>query len=1284
LLPLSANCKASLAALTGKYIQHINDHPEQTIAQICFSAATTRDHFKHRLAVVACSREELLARLREFCSGEDTSQVACGQCQSGGAGPAERVGFLFTGQGTQYAGMGRELYESQPVFRDTIDRCGSILSDQLDLPLTKLLSDQSTATAAQLDQTMYLQPALFALQYALVELWKSWGISPTAVIGHSSGEYAAACAAGVMTLEVGLQLVATRGQLMDSLPQTGTMAVVMADEARVQAAIKPYGEQISIAAVNGPDIVVISGQREATEQVVRQLQADGVDTETLNTSNAGHSALIDPMLEPLRSVADNLPYAPPRIAMISNVTGELAGNEVACGSYWVRHAREPVRFADGIKALAATGCNTFVEIGPAPNLLAMGMGCLKRLRPRPTWLPSLTKDRSSWDSLLHSLAKLYVKGNNIDWAGFHRPYDPARVSLPTYMFARQTFPVQHDASQEIGQGQGPTDPAALVAGSASTNVNENSPSASAAVKSAVSDLTTHAQLDPAGYQTVDRQQKTSPLPAPSLVAATLDHFRFGLEAESRAVTSQLDEAAIRYVINAFEQLGFAWNVDAAFSEQQLHRQVPEPSRPKLARVLSRLTERGLLDQDNGVYRVKLAAPDGDAEAILQALQRDADYPECELMRRAGSSLASIWKGEVEPLSILFPDGATDQAGDFYSHSRLLEKYNAIAGQALGEAVSRLPTNASLRVLEVGAGTGGLTTFLLPQLPAAQSEYVFTDLSPLFLHAAQQRFSEYPFLQTQLLDISQPGQRQGLPAGSFDLVVAANVLHATPRLHETLSHVNQLLKPGGWLMLLEAANPPFWGDMVFTLIDGWWNFKDTQLRPDYPLMQRDRWVQVLSETQFDDIACLNDAKFQDESQNTLYLARAKTTVVSPAAPSEQPAAASGHGIITPTVTTTATSKRQDDDTRTLRDSLVDIFDQNGMCDLVRNHAARVMRLKPDDIELTQPLSELGLDSLMATELRAQLGHTFGRELSLNTLQMRRSIQEIAAYVHEDQASADAHDQATADSSLPDLEVNTPRAHLVPLQPNGNKTPLFFIPAGYGDLFAFQQISHAIGMNQPVYGLQPASAKRVKTFRQMSIYRLVSAYISEITKVQPEGPYFLSGYSAGAIIVVELARELMRQGKDVGLLVIFDPPSHVPRWLDSIYEINYRISVATGLINVASRLRSRFARRLFHTVLDEGLRTHTSVTRNHRVAPYPGRITHFRASLSQSSLVGMKPAGRFWRQIAQEGTEVHWIPGTHYGMLRGSGASVVVDELRDCLQRATSSHRPNRSERQGTLP
>jgi thioesterase domain-containing protein/SAM-dependent methyltransferase/acyl carrier protein len=570
------------------------------------------------------------------------------------------------------------------------------------------------------------------------------------------------------------------------------------------------------------------------------------------------------------------------------------------------------------------------------------------------------------------------------------------------------------------------------------------------------------------------------------------------------------------------------------------------------------------------------------------------------------------------------------------------------------------------VLEVGAGTGGLTGHLLPQLPADKCEYVFTDVSPLFLHAACERFSEFPFLQTDLLMSSKSPLEQGFDPNSFDLVLASNVLHATPRLHDTLTHVRQLLKSNGWLMLLEAANPPFWGDMVFTLIDGWWSFEDRELRPDYPLMRRDRWCQVLAETGFDDVACLNDANLMDDSTHTLYLAKGGSSLPDTPLGSTVPAQQTGD---VPLATAELNAEEQRRDGVTLEEMLIDVLDESELASLIRNHAARVMRLKTELIDPAQPLADLGLDSLMATELRARLGSVLGHDLSLNTLQMRRSVQEIASYVQQAIIAGDvAADGANTSAGL-DLE--TPRVHVVPLQPKGSRTPLFFVPAGYGDLVAFEDIAHAIGTEQPVYGLQPASAKQLKTVRQMSIYRLVSAYLSEVREVQPTGPYQLSGYSAGGIIVVELARELLRQGEEVSLLVIFDPPSHVPFWLDWFYTVTYGFCRFTGLLALANWLRVRPLQRLFHAFLDEGLRTHTTITREHRVASYPGRITHFCPSSAQSSLVSMKPVSRFWRQIARDGTELHWIPGSHYGMLRGPGAAVVVDELHDCLQRAELS-------------
>lgn len=1219
LLPLSGQSEHALREVTAKYAAHIDAHPELSLQDLCFTAAIGRTHLSKRIAILASSRDQLLASLNAYASGEQDYRIITDRTPQDAAA-VNRLCFLFTGQGTQYAGMGRELYESQPVFRGAIERCARILRDKFDLELTDLLYGDA-CDAHLLNQTADAQPCLFSLQYAIAELWKSWGVSPGAVIGHSLGEYAAAQAAGVFDLEVGIELVATRGRLMGALPETGCMAVVMAGESRVNAAIASDGERVTIASINGPDNVVISGEHDAVHELLAKLTAEGVDAELLNTPNAGHSSLIDPILEPFGSFAEQFDYNRPRIEMISNVTGELATDELACGSYWVRHARSPVRFADGMQRLASLGCRRFIEIGPNPNLLTMGMGCLKGIRPQPRWLPSLAKVRSAWETMLDSLAQLYVAGSAIDWQGFYAPYVCSRVSLPTYAFQRQAY-----------------------------SVSRRQPSDS------------------------------SPLPPPAEVAAKVEYLCAGLEDEAQVLTPRLDEIAIRFVIEAIETLGFKWHVESEISEQELWERIPEQHRPKVTRVLDRLVERGWLVRGECGYIIQRASPAESANTLAAALRRECSGPECDLLSRAGPALASIWQCHTEPLGILFPSGATDQALEFYSRARLLAGYNQLAAEALREAVAALPPHSPLRILEVGAGTGGLTTHLLQALPAESCEYVFTDLSPLFLNAARERFGEFAGLQSQILDISRAPLQQGLTPCSFDLVVAANVLHATPRIDDTLTNVQQLLKPGGWLLLLEGANPPLWGDAIFTLIDGWWSFEDRELRPDYPLMRPDAWCRSLAMAGFNDVACLNDAMLKDGSSNTLYLARSGAASAS--------VRSRKRTQITPPI---GMPPPQDPDTDklsvrpdpTLRETLVDMFDERELTQLVRTLAGRVMRLNPDSIDSTQPLSELGLDSLMATELRAQLGQILQRELTLNSLQLRRSVDEIVKYVHDDYSRRDSQPAAT-DMALADFEVATPRAQVVSLQAEGTKTPLFFVPAGYGDLFAFQEIAHAMGMDQPVYGLQPASAKHVKTFRQMSVYRLISAYIEQIKHIQPHGPYLLSGYSAGGIIVVELARELLRQGNEVGLLVIFDPPSHVPFWLDWFYRLNYHISKATRLLNVVRRLRSKFIRRLFHTVLDEGLRTHSAVIREHRLLTYPGLITHFRSRLSQSSLVSMRPMGSFWRRIALEGTEVHWIPGTHYGMLRGAGASVVVDELRDCLQRADAQKGKQVSPRRDATP
>ncbi len=310
--------------------------------------------------------------------------------------------------------------------------------------------------ATTLSETAYTQPALFVMEYALTELWQTWGIKPDVVIGHSVGEMVAACVAGVFSLEDGLKLVATRGRLMSELPRNGAMVSLLFDdstissaEARVQQAIAPYHNQAAIAAINGPGSIVLSGKRETVLAITEQLAAEGVKTRQLTVSHAFHSPLMEPMLDEFRQVAAAITYHNPKLSVVSNLTGRLVNEKIARPDYWVRHAREAVRFADGVQTLHELGVGILVEIGPKPVLVGMAQQCLDQdikmpgdkaspLPPTPClFLPSLRENQSDWQQMLASLGELYVYGVNIDWRGFDKDYQQHKVALPTYPFQRK-------------------------------------------------------------------------------------------------------------------------------------------------------------------------------------------------------------------------------------------------------------------------------------------------------------------------------------------------------------------------------------------------------------------------------------------------------------------------------------------------------------------------------------------------------------------------------------------------------------------------------------------------------------------------------------------------------------------------------------------------------------------------------------------------------------------------------------------------------------------------------
>jgi len=432
-LAVSAKSEAALVDLSRRFATHLESHPTQSVADLCYTANTGRTHFAHRLAIVAESTAQFQERLGAFAAGRKTDVPA----STGVAGwEAPKIAFLFTGQGSQYVGMGRALWKTEPTFRSFIECCDEFLRPHLGRSLLSVMHAEGDEPL--LDETGYTQPALFVLECAIAEVWKSWGIRPSLVLGHSVGELAAAYVAGLFSLEDGLRLVAERGRLMQALPKDGAMAAVFADEARVCEALRGHERSVSVAAVNARDNVVVSGTRSAVRAVLDELARASISARPLKVSHAFHSPLMEPIRQAFEMTARQIPFATPTIGLVSNLTGRVIRDDaMSHPGYWIRQLREPVRFMDGVRTLEAEGCDVVLEIGPAPVLIGLGQRSVQR--DGGLWVTSLRKGRDDWQQMLETLAAIHVRGASVDWEGFDRHAPRRRVSLPTYPWQRKRY-----------------------------------------------------------------------------------------------------------------------------------------------------------------------------------------------------------------------------------------------------------------------------------------------------------------------------------------------------------------------------------------------------------------------------------------------------------------------------------------------------------------------------------------------------------------------------------------------------------------------------------------------------------------------------------------------------------------------------------------------------------------------------------------------------------------------------------------------------------------------------
>ncbi|MEH1901388.1 MAG: SDR family NAD(P)-dependent oxidoreductase [Nostoc sp.] len=1012
LLTLSAKTSEALRELAQKYCQYLIEHPDETLADICFTANTRRSQFLYRLAAIASSNLELHQQLQAFIQGESVTKLLKGQVSRTSA---PKVAFFFSGEGLQVSNLGDELYHTQPAFRQALGRCADILA----LPISEILSPQTSNSVN-----------LFALEYALFQLWQSWGIKPYFVFGDGVGEYVAACVAGVFSLEDSLKLVTNLGkltleksfQLAQSikyfLPEIPVISPLSNEVATADYWSRKLIEKIEFknlqnyAAIASSskgldranagydfclemgwevslykdEFSVISSQS-GWEQLLTSLAKLYVNGVALDWSGydqnyerhalqlptypwqrqrywldceqpqfivsqekieLGHPLIGKKLDSPLNKIIfqSHISASSPAYLLDHRVYNRiilpgtaylemaLAVGKVVFKSYKflvedlvIQQALEIPEHQDKLVQIILTpDVNKSYEVQifsqEAEDWILHAQAILKLVAITPKLIKAKflgILEKSSEIELNKYYQNLQTQGIELQtsfrtlkhlWQ--HHQNICGYIELPEFLHSEidqyTIHPVLLDGGLQVVSAHlihqeqtqtylpigleklqiyGHLSKALWVEVEQKPNKNGKTTTLSYDIHLFDLDGLALATLEgvefrAANYQALlgehaasgknwlyeiewipqvafSSQLAENGIPHPRAICQTLTSkftktpFAPELETYEQAL-QQLNLLAIDYILKAFSQLGWTWHIGERFSTADLRHKIGlvDSYTRLLDRLLEILAGSGLLQSVAQGWEIRqIRDLQQDKKSLLTS------YPiataEITLLQRCGAKLADVLTGKCDPLQLLFPGGDFTTLSYIYQDSPVAIIWNKLVQKTVKLAIAQLPQDRRVRVLEIGAGTGGTTKNLLPEFNPRQTKYVYSDVGAAFINLGAQKFADYDFVSYQVLDIEVDPISQGFLAGEYDLIVAANVLHATTDLSTTLQNVKRLLVPGGLLILLEETLGQPWIDLTFGLTQGWWKFTDVESRGNYPLLKTSQWLKLLADNGFNNVA-----------------------------------------------------------------------------------------------------------------------------------------------------------------------------------------------------------------------------------------------------------------------------------------------------------------------------------------------------------------------------------------------------------------------------------------------